>query len=1502
MASGSGEPTLLDCIAMEEALNEGDEEVEEVGKPATTAKLKSNAQPQRQSDVDDIFSDVGTNDTAHRNEKRKRLKERQDVSDALSTASSTRRKKGSDAAYGPADAMAMTKAGKAAAEEDAQVRAERAAEAEDAHKKKRKARAPEPQPKKLPKEEEEAINKEFTDAGGLVFPLSPSFPDRSDKAALRLASLIGSGSMTSDIDWVGNTKANTQLQPAIRAFSDNALFAHVILKRDIRTAVFKRADGTEFESQTSNYKYCDTLRQKLRDVVSECHKIQDHTAQWGPTHLDAARIEDVCDLMFDSLTKAGRLTTQFVHKMTAADVIGSKDDVKLQLFKFQWHDISLEDARAIAACPVVQKAGFYLWDFDVTQDLQGVVRESDLIEWGKSEMGWAFGQPTSASTLSESLGFGPSRALIVDNGHTTGRNSFTVFQHIPLHGSLPDPKAWGRSSFYSGHCVDSDTESDTAYGSDIDTVDKDSQDTVLVRTKFYLVNACRIEKASVKATSGTNMYALITSRFNRFSEGSQVTEKTGRTREEITYALYLLGDIVNSYKFMPEVDKMETDLDVYRRLIPEEHVYFMPHKQTAEEYLKSRVNAVVAIDTHYDCAQVVHSVAAATGAICSEPVLQQASKKSHHILGLMPSAPIVDIVAVVRGQPFSRTRSIRSDKQKLSQVEKDASDRLHAMKEKEKRRKQYHEHTRRALQDAGHKRSKDEPGQKSLTDDFAVEESAKARTKRKEKEAAEEEAAAEEVDPRVAAQEEEAAAVDISNDPDDAEELAAEDKEEDDNDGVALGPDGKPLAQEEEEETEEADAPDVTPNRADVAKEIMDQIMKYKVAPGFIGIITLRYLRANRHDPSVAAMTYLTNPRGSRLFSAQEEEKGIPAGFNVNGTLVGDPVGSLPEHNTREGVMRWLLEHSGFAPSDKINFFLDHGSKNVRKNAQMHFQMEHVALKLSENPYILTDKHVRALIARNVTSGGKVAKVSAKAVAADKDLAEDNKESDVQLDVDRSRGIKTKANARFLENKIVAQAMNVSDSITDALAEEVQGFKEAAAAESDAYALHRKLQAKGSSIGSIALGKHQVVALRFVPRHKSFLINTSVLNDSGLHPAFNITAHVAAGINANMEKIASLESPLMFESFSGSKRIHSRLFHIPGALDPFAEFNVTETRGGKHPQVKGTLTLADGAVLWDSSVSIRTYIPEAVSEAASTAADQALLQKPRVERVAQEVAVALGPDTISMVPGSKHGLATTDAQKEIVQHAANRWGPPPEGMEALLLTDADLVRVKRMSVSVMLQAQSHRSRYLRFLGRTAYPVSYKSQVGHVSRWQLLGSDPNVDQPAGEPFLCWTDACIKVVGKKEDPGNGDLATLMKEMKTARTPGVGWTLFEQKELLVPGAVFHLKAHAHGKYGIPWGIVYPADDWANHFDYHLLPTIVKGKKANEGGADTLDVVDIGVACVYPTDNRGGSAVEAKEFLVLKAADGKMYRLAQPGNSPIKKKLRPGCKFNTVAWSVEA
>ena len=201
MASGSGEPTLLDCIAMEEALNE--EEEEEEVKPATTAKLKSTARPQRQSDVDDIFSDVGTNDVAQRSEKRKRLKERQDVSDAISTASSARRKKSSDvkASYGPADAMAKTKAGSIAAEEDAQVRKERVADAEAAaasgKPKKRKERAPEPQPAKLPKEQEDVVNQAFKDAGGLVFPVSPKFPDRSDKSALRLGSLLGAASMTS---------------------------------------------------------------------------------------------------------------------------------------------------------------------------------------------------------------------------------------------------------------------------------------------------------------------------------------------------------------------------------------------------------------------------------------------------------------------------------------------------------------------------------------------------------------------------------------------------------------------------------------------------------------------------------------------------------------------------------------------------------------------------------------------------------------------------------------------------------------------------------------------------------------------------------------------------------------------------------------------------------------------------------------------------------------------------------------------------------------------------------------------------------------------------------------------------------------------------------------------------------------------------------------------------------------------------------------------------------
>ena len=635
----------------------------------------------------------------------------------------------------------------------------------------------------------------------------------------------------------------------------------------------------------------------------------------------------------------------------------------------------------------------------------------------------------------------------------------------------------------------------------------------------------------------------------------------------------------------------------------------------------------------------------------------------------------------------------------------------------------------------------------------------------------------------------------------------------------------------------------------------------------------------------------MTNPRGSRLFSKQEKEKGIPKGFNRNGTLEGSTPGSLPEHNTDEGVVNWLLEHSGFAPSSMVNFFLDKGAKTVDKTSQMHFQMENVALKMSENPYNLTEEHVNALIARNVTSKGTQAKVARKSADGDKDLAEDIKESDVQLDVDRSRGIRVKANAAVLERKIVAQSQNVLESITDELKEELRAFKGSAAKEYEAYGLHRQLQSKGSTVGNISPRAHQVVAIRCMPNGKSFVFNTADVNEQGLFSAFTVTSHMAAGIKANLDKLTPFESALMFETFSGKNRIHTRLFHTPGKLEAFAVLNVAEARAGKHVVVKGTLTLKDGTVIWDSSVSMRTYIPEAVSGAASTVAEQ--VEQVEVS-VVREFDVALGPDTSAMVPASKYGKPNTDAQKEIVQHAANRWGPPPPDMEALLLTDAALSQVKRMNAEVKLD-KTHKSRYLRFLGRTAYPVFFKSQAGHVSRWQLMGSDPNATQPAGEPFLCWTDACIRV-GKV-----GNLADFMEQMKTARTPGVGKMLFEQKELLVPGSVFHLKAHAHGRYNVPWGIVYAADDWANQFDYHALPAIVKGKPVVEGGAAVLDVTDVGVARVYPNDNRGGSSAEAKEFLVIKAADGKMYRLAQPGNSPIKKELVPGCKFDTVAWSVE-
>ena len=109
------------------------------------------------------------------------------------------------------------------------------------------------------------------------------------------------------------------------------MFAHVILKKDINTAVYKRADGTEFESVTSNYKHCSTLRDKLRTTVSDVHKIKDHTDPWGSTHIDACRIEDVTEEIYTSLLRNGRLTKEFVHQMTAADKIESAEDIKLSL-------------------------------------------------------------------------------------------------------------------------------------------------------------------------------------------------------------------------------------------------------------------------------------------------------------------------------------------------------------------------------------------------------------------------------------------------------------------------------------------------------------------------------------------------------------------------------------------------------------------------------------------------------------------------------------------------------------------------------------------------------------------------------------------------------------------------------------------------------------------------------------------------------------------------------------------------------------------------------------------------------------------------------------------------------------------------------------------------------------------------------------------------------------------------------------------------------------------
>jgi len=337
-----------------------------------------------------------------------------------------------------------------------------------------------------------------------------------------------------------------------------------------------------------------------------------------------------------------------------------------------------------------------------------------------------------------------------------------------------------------------------------------------------------------------------------------------------------------------------------------------------------------------------------------------------------------------------------------------------------------------------------------------------------------------------------------------------------------------------------------------------------------------------------------------------------------------------------------------------------------------------------------------------------------------------------------------------------------------------------------------------------------------------------IRGSAGGYSSFNANKFIVQGLQAHSEVIEPLQSLVPFETQAGS----DSFFCAPSNdLKEIGVWDITHasTPEKRRQRVKGTLTIG-GVVVWDSSVAI---------------AD--------TETLAESVSVVVAPSNADNLPaavltsasGVAVGTARTDENTERVQQIMTRWGTTPPAQQFLTLTPQEVKSIKKMEVAAPLQKGV--AVYVTILGRTATPVCRQNACAIVLKIQL-----------GEKieFVWATDATVE------------------QMQKARTPGVGKLLYEQQELIVPGAVFHLKAYALEK-NAPWGIVYPADQWYNHVEYKKLPELKKGK-ALEDGSFGLVIHDFGMATFYPPSGKKGDP--PKLYPVVKAPDGSIFRFSQP------------------------
>jgi hypothetical protein len=1310
-------------------------------------------------------------------------------------------------------------------------------------------------------DEQKAMLDEFKARGGVAIKIGPNFPDRSEKALLRMGAMLTTASETASVDWVGNTPAGHGLKRAtLYPFCDNVMLGTLALKRDLKQVVYKRADGSYFESTTSEWKHIKAVNTKLRSIITTKYKIKDHTAMFGATHIAAVRLTPIPEVTFNRMKQMGLITPALVHGLLSTDSV-SCEDVLMQEVKFQCHDIDLRTAVKIAQDGDIFNAGFYLIDLDATQDCFGVCREAELIEWAKR-------LPRSSMCIAEEehrrcREVGPYAMMVVDNGHTTGRNSFTFYIKTPLHKAITFPADW----------TDAEPSSEEEW-----EAGKCGDEYVMLRVKYYLVLPCRIEKSKVCSTSGTNLYPFISSRFTRFAEAKMATKPKAWQRLEVTYKFNLL-DPINARQKVCSAAKMEADLNAFRKLIPANLVYKSSHTEMAAAYKETRLNSSITISTWEHSALVAHSVNAATGAISCELPVAKWHTKAHHVLGLMPSHEIVDVTLCVRGAPYVNRRAVKTEKAKLSQVEREASRLAHEEAVRAAARRSY-ELGKERLRKRERADSASAKGQGTI--DMHYDTASDVQPQPRQEQPRQEPTPAPVVSStQQAAAHDEREAAENEEEEEEDDELDHTELEVDD-DGVRLGEDGQPMEEgeleegEEEEEDEtggEEKAPEKCKRRKRVVKDdtvtdFCKLAESFKVPPGYLGFVTLRILRANKTDAGLAPLTYLGNPRQTKLFSDRERDKGIPDGFNRNGSLIGDEVGSLEEHNTNEGVKQYLLQHAGFAPCEKLNLFLESG-KVVDKRFQSRFMHANVSIKLSQHPYQLSEGHIRALCKRNVGSRRKVSRTSGDD-DDDKDELRNQERSDVSLDVDRSRGKQVKAAAKALELKILAQIDNVRDTLQDST-EELVAFKAEMANGIAARAFHLKLDSKRFSIVDVGPGSYNVLCIRTHSdsgRH-SFYID-SKRNDNGRFTCLASTKHISAGIAASDEKLANMESVVNYEAGDVSDTV----YHQNGRA-AIAVLYVQRVERTSTTRVIGTLTLTDGTLVWDSSVPIARYAPGAVAE-----------EEEKVEAPPPTGSVNVSKLPSAMAPGSRLGIATSKSEQDVVvvQEIADRWGTPAP-QEFLQLCDKDLPSVKRMKAFAPLMKKSV---YLKFVSRTALPVFYRQQACIVSQWVKVPSDPNTPLNREDSFLCWTEQTYK-------PDNfGEM------VKSMRTPGVGRFLYQQQKNLAPGSVFHVKAYACGKLDIPWGILYAPDDWANHFDYYSLPTITKGKDITPGEA-RITVLKAGTALVYPVAKRNDKGTpQPFRYTVLVSQNGTHFRFAQPDTARKKFKFTPGCIFDAAAWAV--